>query len=89
VKSLLALPVTSTGHFVGLVVMYVYFAILAILCIYGFHRYFMVYLYYRHARRAPKIEKTFENLPVVTVQLPIFNEMYVAERLIDASCLIE
>jgi cellulose synthase/poly-beta-1,6-N-acetylglucosamine synthase-like glycosyltransferase len=69
--------------------MYTYFAILGILCIYGFHRYLMVFLYYRHARRAPKIDKTFENLPVVTVQLPIFNEMYVAERLIDASCAID
>jgi cellulose synthase/poly-beta-1,6-N-acetylglucosamine synthase-like glycosyltransferase len=49
----------------------------------------MVYLYYRHAKRDPKIDKEFENLPPVTVQLPIFNEMYVAERLIDASCLID
>ena len=69
--------------------MYVYFAILGILCTYGLHRYLMVYLYYRHARRAPRIDKLFENLPPVTVQLPIFNEMYVAERLIDASCAID
>ena len=88
-KSLLALPVTGTGHVLGLVVMYVYFAILAILCTYGLHRYLMVFLYYRHARKAPKIDRTFEDLPPVTVQLPIFNEMYVAERLIDASCAIE
>ncbi len=88
-KSLLALPVTGTGHTVGLVVMYTYFVVLGVLCLYGFHRYLMVYLYYRHAKRDPKIEKPFEALPVVTVQLPIFNEMYVAERLIDASCLID
>jgi len=89
VKSLLALPVTGTGHVIGLVVMYTYFAILGILCTYGLHRYLMVFLYYRHARKAPKIDKLFENLPPVTVQLPIFNEMYVAERLIDASCAID
>ena len=88
-KSLLALPVTGTGHTIGLVVMYVYFVVLGVLCLYGFHRYLMVYLYYRHAKRDPKVEKYFENLPPVTVQLPIFNEMYVAERLIDASCLIQ
>jgi cellulose synthase/poly-beta-1,6-N-acetylglucosamine synthase-like glycosyltransferase len=69
--------------------MYTYFAILGILCAYGLHRYLMVYLYYRHGRRAPRIDKLFENLPPVTVQLPIFNEMYVAERLIDASCAIQ
>jgi cellulose synthase/poly-beta-1,6-N-acetylglucosamine synthase-like glycosyltransferase len=28
-------------------------------------------------------------LPPVTIQLPIYNEMYVADRLIDAVCLIE
>ncbi len=86
----LALPVgTGTAHSVGLVVMYVYFAVLGILCLYGMHRYMMVYLYYRHARRAPRIVKTFEDLPPVTVQLPLFNELYVAERLIDATCAID
>jgi cellulose synthase/poly-beta-1,6-N-acetylglucosamine synthase-like glycosyltransferase len=86
VKSFLALPVTGSGDVLGLVVMYAYFTILGILCLYGFHRYLMVYLYYRHAKRDPKVEKPFESLPRVTVQLPLYNEMYVAERLIDASC---
>jgi cellulose synthase/poly-beta-1,6-N-acetylglucosamine synthase-like glycosyltransferase len=69
--------------------MWVYFVVLGILCFYGLHRYLMVYLYYRHWRRAPRIEKTFEELPSVTVQLPIYNELYVTERLIDAACAIE
>ena len=86
----LALPVgTGTAHAVGLAVTYGYFAILGLLCLYGLHRYLMVYLYYRHARRAPKVEKAFEDLPAVTVQLPLFNELYVAERLIDAACAID
>lgn len=88
-KSLLALPVAGSGHTLGLVVMYVYFAVLALLCLYGLHRYVMVYLYYRHAHRAPRITKTFDSLPAVTVQLPIYNELYVAERLIDAACAID
>ena len=88
-KSLLALPIPGNGHTLGLVVMYTYFAVLGILCVYGVHRYLMVYLYYRHARRAPKVEKPFESLPRVTVQLPIYNELYVTGRLIDASCAIE
>ncbi|HYF00999.1 MAG TPA: cellulose synthase family protein [Planctomycetota bacterium] len=69
--------------------MYTYFVVLGLLCLYGFHRYLMVYLYYRHARRAAKIEKRFEALPVVTVQLPLFNELYVTERLIDAACALD
>ena len=88
-KSLLALPVSGSGHTLGLVVMYTYFAVLGLLCLYGFHRYLMVYLYYRHARKAAKIQTRFEELPVVTVQLPLFNELYVTERLIDAACRLE
>ena len=88
-KSLLALPTLGSGQTIGLIVMYTYFAVLGVLCLYGFHRYLMVYLYYRHAKRDPKVEKTFDQLPPVTVQLPIFNELYVAERLIDASCRID
>ena len=87
-KSLLALPTMGSGQTIGLVVMYTYFVVLGVLCLYGFHRYLMVYLYYRHAKRDPKVEKEFPALPPVTVQLPIYNEMYVAERLIDASCQI-
>jgi cellulose synthase/poly-beta-1,6-N-acetylglucosamine synthase-like glycosyltransferase len=89
VKSLLALPIAGYGHTLGLVVMWVYFVVLGILCFYGLHRYLMVYLYYRHWRRAPRIERTFEYLPSVTVQLPIYNELYVTERLIDAACAME
>ncbi len=89
-KSYLALPLgPGTASAVGLVVMYVYFVVLGILCLYGLHRYLMVYLYYRHARRAPRITRTFGDLPPVTIQLPIFNELYVARRLIDSTCEID
>jgi cellulose synthase/poly-beta-1,6-N-acetylglucosamine synthase-like glycosyltransferase len=89
VKSLLALPNTGAGHAVGLTVMYTYFVVLGILCLYGLHRYFMVFLYYRHRRKAAKVEKTWETLPPVTVQLPVFNELYVTDRLIDAACVMD
>lgn len=32
---------------------------------------------------------TEDQWPVVTIQLPVFNELYVIERLIDACCAIE
>ena len=73
----------------GAAVMYTYFAVLGTLCLFGTHRFLMVYLYYRHAHKAPKIEKRFEELPVVTVQLPVYNELYVVERLIDAAAAID
>ena len=66
-----------------------YFAVLLVLSIYGSHRYVMAYLYYRHRNNRPVAPARFAELPRVTVQLPVFNEMYVVERLIDAVCKIE
>jgi cellulose synthase/poly-beta-1,6-N-acetylglucosamine synthase-like glycosyltransferase len=62
----------------------VYLGILLLLAVYGFHRSQLVSLYYRNRARRPKAERRFVDLPAVTVQLPLFNEMYVAERLLEA-----
>jgi cellulose synthase/poly-beta-1,6-N-acetylglucosamine synthase-like glycosyltransferase len=71
---------------VDLYFMVVYFGILGLLSIYGIYRYRLVYLFlrYRHYRPSPKARFAPDELPRVTVQLPLFNEMYVAERLIEA-----
>jgi cellulose synthase/poly-beta-1,6-N-acetylglucosamine synthase-like glycosyltransferase len=66
-----------------------YFLVLIVLSVYGSHRYFMAYLYYRHKYDIPTPKGTLEKLPSVTIQLPIFNEMYVVERLVDAVCKID
>jgi cellulose synthase/poly-beta-1,6-N-acetylglucosamine synthase-like glycosyltransferase len=67
----------------------IYFGVLAVLSIYGSHRYRMAYLYYRHKFQLPTPKGTLSQMPHVTIQLPVFNEMYVVERLIDAVCRIE
>ena len=62
-----------------------YFTVMVILAFYGLHRYQLVWLYYRHRKNAAKDPpKRFEQLPRITVQLPIFNEQFVIDRLIDA-----
>jgi len=66
-----------------------YFFVLIILAIYGWHRYYLVYLYVRNRDRTPKAGPPLDPVPVVTIQLPLFNELYVADRLIDAVCRIE
>jgi cellulose synthase/poly-beta-1,6-N-acetylglucosamine synthase-like glycosyltransferase len=66
-----------------------YFFVLIILAVYGWHRYYLVYLYMRHRDKEPKCGADLDPWPVVTIQLPLFNEMYVADRLIDAVCRIE
>src|SRR5207237_9856363 len=59
-----------------------YLSVLVGLSAYGVHRYFIIYLFLKNRKRKPVPAARFEQLPVVTVQLPIFNEIYVAERLL-------
>jgi cellulose synthase/poly-beta-1,6-N-acetylglucosamine synthase-like glycosyltransferase len=66
-----------------------YFFTLIILGIYGWHRYYLVYLYMKHRQEVPVSPAPPDDLPIVTIQLPLYNEMYVADRLIAAVCRIE
>ncbi|MGE0359622.1 MAG: cellulose synthase family protein [Vicinamibacterales bacterium] len=66
-----------------------YFFVLVILAVYGWHRYYMVYLYMKHKDELPVPKDHFSSLPVVTIQLPLFNEMYVVDRLVDSVCAID
>ncbi len=51
---------------------------------YGCHRLCIIYLYLRHSWRRPEAKERFEELPTVTVQLPVFNELHVVERLLTS-----
>ena len=66
-----------------------YFFILIVLAVYGWHRYYLVYVYMKNKDKVPVPAGRFEDLPVVTVQLPIYNEMYVVDRLVEAVCRID
>jgi len=70
-------------------VLVAYFFVLSILGIYGWHRYYLVYEYMKNKDKVPGPPPPMAELPVVTIQLPIFNEMYVVDRLIDAVVEIE
>ena len=63
-----------------------YLAVLLCLAMFGFHRSILVWLYLRHKKNVPQPKALYadEDLPRVTVQLPLFNEMYVVERLMDS-----
>src|SRR5205823_10066633 len=67
----------------------VYYVVLALLAMYGTHRALMVRLYYRHRGDIPRPAGDLTVLPRVTIQLPIYNEVYVVERLIDAVAAID
>jgi cellulose synthase/poly-beta-1,6-N-acetylglucosamine synthase-like glycosyltransferase len=67
----------------------VYIGILVAVAFYGFHRYILVYLYLKHKKNIYQPKGKFDALPRVTVQLPMFNEAEVAQRVIKAACLID
>jgi cellulose synthase/poly-beta-1,6-N-acetylglucosamine synthase-like glycosyltransferase len=66
-----------------------YFLILCTVAFYGMHRYILVYLYIKHRHNHYVPKSSFTELPRVTVQLPMFNEDTVAERIIRATCLLD
>ena len=67
-----------------------YFAILAVLSVYGLHRYEVIRTYFKHRKRAlVEPPARFEQLPPITIQLPLYNERYVVERLIDEVTKVE
>src|SRR5215471_5031249 len=76
-------------HLGDVLVLTFYYAILAALGLYGCHRLLLVALYYRNRRARPRPSKALSPLPVVTVQLPLYNERYVVGRLIAAVAAID
>ena len=71
-----------------------YFFVMVILAFYGIHRYQLVWLYYRNRKNAARWRESPARfpegqLPFVTIQLPVFNEQFVVERLIEACCRLD
>lgn len=67
-----------------------YFAVLVILSVYGLHRYEMIRGYMKHRKDLPKEPaRRFAELPRVTIQLPLYNERYVVERLLEETAKID
>lgn len=65
-----------------------YLLLLVALALYGAHRLQVAWLYWRHRHQHPHAPPLVDH-PMVTVQLPVFNEPFVVERLIDAACQLE
>jgi cellulose synthase/poly-beta-1,6-N-acetylglucosamine synthase-like glycosyltransferase len=80
---------TGIFHTTYVAFLVLYVLTLVLLSCYGFHRYVLVYLYYKYKNNAPKPKSCFQDLPKVCIQLPMFNEQYVAKRIIEHTCQID
>ena len=68
------------------VILFAYIFSLTVLFVFGSHGFIMIYYYLKFRSRTRERVKELSEFPVVTVQLPVYNEMYVIGRLIDAAC---
>jgi cellulose synthase/poly-beta-1,6-N-acetylglucosamine synthase-like glycosyltransferase len=67
-----------------------YFIVLVVLAGYGIHRYVLVYMYYKNRKnKVTEPDAYFTELPRITVQLPVYNEEYVVERLVESICRLD
>jgi cellulose synthase/poly-beta-1,6-N-acetylglucosamine synthase-like glycosyltransferase len=67
-----------------------YFGMLAVLSVYGLHRYETIRRYIKHRRNLPQSSpQKFEQLPTVTIQLPLYNERFVVARLLEEVTKVE
>lgn len=66
-----------------------YFTVLGFLAIIGLHRYYLILLYKKYKSGMKKAPEYPGTLPTVTIQLPVYNEQFVIERLIRESAKIE
>lgn len=71
------------------VILFTYIGSLTILFTFGSHGLIMVYYYLKHKNKRDDFSGVLKEYPLVTLQLPIYNEMYVIERLIKAACEID
>ncbi len=71
------------------VVLISYFVSLFVLFVFGLHGFIMIFYYnkYKHVKNVAK--ENFVPNSKVTIQLPLYNELYVVDRLIDSVCEID
>ena len=66
-----------------------YFLSLTILFVFGLHGFVMIYYHRKYGHKIPVPKDNLTEDAIVTIQLPLYNEMYVVERLINAVCAID
>lgn len=71
------------------IILFTYIGSLLVLFTFGSHGFIMIYYYLKYRDKRDDFTGDLGYTPHVTIQLPVFNEMYVIERLIKSTCEIE
>jgi len=74
---------------IGYIILALHFFMLSILCLFGLHRISMVWRWIHYRKTNVIKPKSFTELPKVTIQVPLYNERLVAERIIHAVAKID
>ena len=70
------------------IILFTYIFSLCVILIFGSHGFVMMFYHHKY-RKNIHLQKETHDEDLVTIQLPMYNEMYVAERLINAICEID
>ncbi len=66
-----------------------YGVVLFLLVLFGLHKYYLLYLYFKYKNKPRFKPGRMKKWPRVTIQLPIYNEKYVVDRLIKSVCQLD
>ncbi len=66
-----------------------YFITLSVLSMFGMYGFVMLYYHRKYGDRKQKSDEELNKNAFVTIQLPIYNELYVVKRLIESVCKID
>ena len=65
----------------------IYYLLILFFALYSLHRFFIIFLYVKHYKKSAhevlELKENDRKLPFVTIQIPIYNEFYVAKRIIE------
>ncbi len=75
--------------FMDEVILITYIFSLTVLCMFASHGFIMLYYHNKYQKNIPLENNKNEIDKTVTVQLPLYNELYVTERLINSVCEID
>ncbi|MCP4443121.1 MAG: glycosyltransferase [Aureispira sp.] len=71
----------------GIILLIIYFLSLSFILLYSLIQLHLIFLFWSKKRKTKIVVNNQETFhPLVTIQLPIYNELYVVERLIDSVC---